>query len=131
MRLTIDGRFTRSVAAQPAPILAWALVLAACIAGCGPAEPPANGTSPTPEAKSATSIAPLRIAAASDLQNVMPVLAERFQAEHGRAVEFTLGSSGQLAQQIRQGAPFDVFLAANRAFVDDLAAQGAVRPDSV
>ncbi len=40
-------------------------------------------------------------------------------------------SSGQLAQQIRQGAPFDVFLAANEAFVRGLASEGLIRPESV
>ena len=74
---------------------------------------------------------PLRVAAASDLQEAMPVLVERFRAETGIKVEFTLGSSGQLSQQIEQGAPFDVFLSANRKFVEDLAAQKIIEPDSV
>ena len=43
----------------------------------------------------------------------------------------TFGASGQLAEQIKAGAPFDVFLAANQTFVEDLAAGGFVRPESV
>ena len=43
----------------------------------------------------------------------------------------TFGASGQLAEQIKQGAPFDVFLAANESFVRDLADQGLIKPDSV
>ena len=43
----------------------------------------------------------------------------------------SFGASGQLAEQIKGGAPFDIFLAANQAFVRDLAAQGLIKPDSV
>ena len=74
---------------------------------------------------------PLRVAAASDLQAVMPILASRFKADTGIDVEASFGASGRFAAQIKQGAPFDLFLAANRAFVDDLAKSGAIRPDSV
>ena len=96
---------------------AIAILLALGLAGCGGTD------SETPE--------PLRIAAASDLQDVMPRLVEGFRAETGVEVEFSLGSSGQLSQQIAQGAPFDVFLSANRRFVEDLAAEAIIRPDSV
>lgn len=74
---------------------------------------------------------PLRIAAASDLQTVMPTLIERFRATHEIEVVATFGSSGQLSQQIRQGAPFDVFLAANRKYVVDLASDKAIDPLTV
>ncbi len=74
---------------------------------------------------------PLRIAAASDLQTVMPTLIERFRATHKIEVVATFGSSGQLSQQIRQGAPFDVFLAANRKYVVDLASDKAIDPLTV
>ena len=74
---------------------------------------------------------PLRIAAASDLRTVLPKLIEAFSRNHAIAIEPTFGASGQLAQQIRQGAPFDLFLAANRKFVADLAASGDVRTETV
>ena len=67
------------------------------------------------------SATPLRIAAASDLQLALPKLADRFQAKTGIAATLTFGASGQLAEQIKHGAPFDVFLAANESFVRDLA----------
>lgn len=89
----------------------------AVLAGCG-------GAAETPAP-------PLMVAAASDLQTVMPDLARRFQTETGRKVEFVLGSSTNLALQIRQGAPFDVFLSADRSRVEALAKDGLVRPDSL
>ena len=73
----------------------------------------------------------LRVAAASDLRAALPVLAERFEKVHRINVTPVFGASGQLAQQIEQGAPYDVFLSANKAFVERLAAKGMVKADSV
>src|ERR1700735_4288026 len=75
--------------------------------------------------------APLRIAAASDLQLALPKLVERFQASTGTKTSLTFGASGQLDEQIQQGAPFDVFLSANENFVRDLAAGRLIKPGSV
>jgi molybdate transport system substrate-binding protein len=75
--------------------------------------------------------APLRVAAASDLQSAMPALIKRFEQNTGIKTTFTPGASGQLAEQIKNGAPFDIFLAANESFVRDLAGQGLIKPDSV
>ncbi len=72
----------------------------------------------------------LRVAAASDLQEAMPVLVAAFRQGRDVDVDVTFGASGQLAEQIRQGAPFDVFLSANRGFVDRLAAEGTIKPGS-
>lgn len=95
---------------------ALALILATLPIACGPGP---------------TGRAPLRVAAASDLQTALPKVVERFEQDSGVPVDLTFGASGLLAAQIEQGAPFDVFLAANRGFVDRLARSGAVRPDSV
>jgi molybdate transport system substrate-binding protein len=74
---------------------------------------------------------PLRIAAASDLQSALPTLTERFTTTSGIAATAIFGASGRLSEQIRQGAPFDLFLAANEKFVRDLASEGVIEPDSV
>jgi molybdate transport system substrate-binding protein len=97
--------------------------LIASVVGC------ADG--PTVPAKVAARRVPLRIAAASDLQTALPVLGERFTRQTGVELSLTFGASGQLAEQIKGGAPFDVFLAANQSFVKRLADQGDVRPGSV
>jgi molybdate transport system substrate-binding protein len=49
----------------------------------------------------------------------------------GIQLRFTLGSSGMLARQIENGAPYDVYLSANERFVTELAARGMVLPGSV
>jgi molybdate transport system substrate-binding protein len=71
----------------------------------------------------------LLVAAASDLALAMPQLAAEFEEASGIAVRATLGSSGQLAQQVLQGAPVDIFLSADRGWVERLAAAGRVAPD--
>ena len=74
---------------------------------------------------------PLRIAAASDLQAVLPILAKRFTDRTNLELTLIPGSSGMLAEQIKAGAPFDVYLAANQSFVQKLAAGGFIQPDSL
>ena len=69
---------------------------------------------------------PLRIAAASDLQVVLPLIAAAFERATSVASRLTFGSTGNLARQIRQGAPFDVFLAADQQFILDLARDGII-----
>ena len=69
--------------------------------------------------------APLRIAAASDLTEAWTELGARFEAETKIKVVFSFGSSGLLAKQISEGAPFDVFAAANSSFVDVTVKAGA------
>jgi molybdate transport system substrate-binding protein len=66
----------------------------------------------------------LRIAAASDLAHAFAELATQFQARTGIAVEVEYGSSGLLAKQIEQGAPFALYAAANRGYVDQVIRAG-------
>jgi molybdate transport system substrate-binding protein len=69
------------------------------------------------------------IAAASDLQFALVEIAEAFAAETGEPVELTFGSSGNFARQIRQGAPYQMYLSADERFVLDLHADGFTRDD--
>lgn len=73
----------------------------------------------------------LTVSAAADLTYAFQEIAAQFQAETGHRVVFNFGSTGQLAQQIEQGAPVDLFAAANVSFVEELAQQGLVLPDTV
>ncbi len=62
----------------------------------------------------------MRVAAAADLALAFKEVGVAFEAETGKKVDFSFGSTGLLAKQIEQGAPFDVFAAANISFVDDV-----------
>jgi len=66
----------------------------------------------------------VRVAAASDLKFALAELADQYQRQSGQGVELNLGSSGQFAQQIRQGLPVDLYMSADEDFVFQLAAAG-------
>jgi len=55
---------------------------------------------------------------------VMPDLAATFQRETGVRVIVNYGASGQLAQQIAEGAPVDVFMAADLHYMEELGSAG-------
>ncbi|MDR5708838.1 MAG: molybdate ABC transporter substrate-binding protein, partial [Armatimonadota bacterium] len=73
----------------------------------------------------------LLVAAAADLRYAFEELAGVWRGRTGTPVTFSFGSSGQLAQQVEHGAPFDVFFSANEAFVQRLAERGHVLRDTV
>ena len=71
------------------------------------------------------------IDAASDLQFALTEIAEAFTAETGMAVRLSFGSTGNFAAQIREGAPFQLFLAADETFVAALHDEGLTRDAGV
>jgi molybdate transport system substrate-binding protein len=73
---------------------------------------------------------PLRVAAAADLSFAFKEVGTAFEKETGEPVVFSFGASGLLERQIAEGAPFDVFAAANVSFVDDAVGSGACLADS-
>lgn len=68
--------------------------------------------------------AQLSIAAASDLQPILPEIAARFARASGDTPRLSFGSSGNFVTQIQNGAPFDVFLSADDGYVRRLVASG-------
>src|ERR1035441_3357925 len=72
----------------------------------------------------------LTIAAASNLTEVAQVLGTRFEAATGIHAVFSFGSTAQLTQQIENGAPFDLFLAADAEHVQELDRKGLLSPGS-
>jgi len=69
------------------------------------------------------------VAAAADLQFALTEVAEAFAADTGLEVELAFGSSGNFARQIRQGAPFAMYLSADESYVIDLARDGFTRDE--
>lgn len=87
--------------------------------------------SASPLTAPATAPTIITVAAASDLRGAFNEIAETFKTQTGYQVRLLFGSSGQIAQQIENGAPYDVFASANTAFVERLAQQAFVDPASV
>lgn len=74
---------------------------------------------------SRTETTELTVSVAASLQNAMRDLAPVFEQTRPQTkLSFNFGGSGTLAQQIEQGAPADVFLAAAPKPMDELAAKG-------
>ena len=71
------------------------------------------------------------IAAASDLQFAVTEIAAAFTAETGMEVKLSFGSTGNFATQIRQGAPFQMFMAADEKFVKQLHDEGLTLDEGV
>jgi len=70
------------------------------------------------------------VASASDMVKALPELAKDFQGRTGVEVVPSFGPSGALAQQIANGAPYDVFLSADRRFVTQLVEDKLIDPSS-
>ncbi len=69
------------------------------------------------------------VAAAADLQFAVEEIAAAFTAETGMKVRLSMGSTGNFARQIREGAPFQIFMAADEQFIFDLARDGFARDE--
>lgn len=69
---------------------------------------------------------PLLVAAASDLTHTIDELAAAFRTgEPGAVVKVSVGASGNFFAQIKNGAPFDVFMSADLLYPARLVAEGA------
>ena len=92
----------------------------------------------TGEASPSTALAPIparhvvSIAAASDLKFALDDLAKRFeQAEPDVELRITHGSSGNFFAQIRNHAPFDVYLSADREYPERLIKEGLAMEETL
>lgn len=94
----------------------WSAAIVVTVAACGDVDPAAAEQMTT----AAATTPEITVAAASDLRPALEELGARFEEETGTAVTFSFGSSGQLREQIINGAPFDLFASANVEFVDEV-----------
>jgi molybdate transport system substrate-binding protein len=98
-------------------LCAW-LCAGIVAAGCGPA------------AESPARRGRVRVAAAADMNVALGELITRFGASHDVDVSVSYGSSGTFYAQLLNQAPFDMFLSADVAYPNQLAARGLTLPQS-
>lgn len=72
----------------------------------------------------------LTLAVAANFADTLEELATHFDAEAGHRVRISAGSTGKLYAQIRNGAPFDAFFAADAERPKKLEAEGLIVPGS-
>jgi molybdate transport system substrate-binding protein len=73
---------------------------------------------------------PLKVAAAADLSFAFKDVGDAYEKKTGEKVVFSFGATGLLEKQLAEGAPFDVFAAANVSYADDAVNAGACQGDS-
>ncbi len=95
-----------------------ATILPAAVRGCAPAPGPAG-----PRGR-------VRVAAAADLNAALGDVITKFSAAHDVDVNVSYGSSGTFYAQLLNQAPFDLFLSADVAYPNQLAARGLTLPQS-
>ncbi|MDF2747646.1 MAG: molybdenum transporter, periplasmic molybdate-binding protein [Propionibacteriaceae bacterium] len=119
-----SGRLRRRLSAQrhrrsvvPSIVGLAILILAAC------------GGSPPESVSSSTPSSSITVAAAASLTEAFTEIGKDFEAtKPGTTVIFSFGSSATLATQIAEGAPVDVFAAANPATMKTVTDVGAAEP---
>ena len=99
-----------------APLAAFVLALA-CVTACK-------------DHNQATSSDELTVAAAADLTPAFEEIGRQFESASNTKVIFVFGSTGMLTRQIENGAPVDLFAAANVSYIDELDQKGLIVPDT-
>lgn len=99
-----------------APLAAFVLALA-CVTACK-------------DHNQATSSDELTVAAAADLTPAFEEIGRHFESASKTKVIFVFGSTGMLTRQIENGAPVDLFAAANVSYIDELDQKGLIVPDT-
>jgi molybdate transport system substrate-binding protein len=82
-------------------------------------QPAGSGNTRSPE---------LVVAAAANLTDAFAEIGPRFTSKTGIRVVFSFGATADLAKQIENGAPFDVFAAADSEHVEQLERKGLLTP---
>src|SRR5271170_5666836 len=73
----------------------------------------------------------ITVAAAADMSAALPELVTAYTHKTGQTVKLSFGSSGNLTNQIRNGAPFDVFFSADEEYPQQLIAEGLAAKDTL
>jgi molybdate transport system substrate-binding protein len=82
------------------------------------------------DSRDSGSTSELTVAAAADLTPAFEEIGKLFEDKYKIKVTYSFGSTGMLAQQIENGAPVDLFAAANVSYVDQIESKGWVVPGS-
>jgi molybdate transport system substrate-binding protein len=73
----------------------------------------------------------ITVAAAADMSTALPELVSAYTKKTGQTVKLSFGASGNLTNQIRNGAPFDVFFSADEQYPQQLIGEGLASKDTL
>jgi molybdate transport system substrate-binding protein len=72
----------------------------------------------------------VHVFAAASLKTALDVVGERWKASARKDITMVYAGSASLAKQIAEGAPADLFISADLAWMDDLQSRGLIRPET-
>lgn len=72
----------------------------------------------------------LKVAVAANFLKTIETLSQHFEQQTGHSVKISGGPTGKLYAQISNGAPFDIFFAADQKATKKLEDEGAIKPGS-
>lgn len=84
-----------------------------------------------PASGSAQADRPLTVFAAASMREALERIGTAFEGQGGAALRFSFAGTGTLARQVEAGAPADVFVSADEAWMDYVRDAGAVRADTI
>jgi len=73
----------------------------------------------------------ITVAAAADLSTALPEIVAAYTKHTGQTIKLSFGSSGNLSNQIQNGAPFDVFFSADESYPAQLIEKSLAQKDSL
>jgi len=73
----------------------------------------------------------ITVAAAADMSAALPELVTAYTKKTGQVVKVSFGASGNLTNQIRNGAPFDIFFSADEQYPQQLISEGLAEKDTL
>jgi molybdate transport system substrate-binding protein len=73
----------------------------------------------------------ITVAAAADMSAALPELVAAYTKKTGQTVKLSFGASGNLTNQIRNGAPFDIFFSADEQYPQQLVTEGLALKDTL
>ena len=72
----------------------------------------------------------INVFAAASMKTALDDAARVWKTQSGKDIVATYGSTGTLAKQIAEGAPADIFISADLAWMDDVAKKNLIKPES-
>jgi molybdate transport system substrate-binding protein len=101
-------------------LITWIAISFLTVVGCS------QITSTTPTNKIV-----LTVSAAASMQDAMKEVGKAYQKEYpNTTITYNFAGSGTLTQQIKQGAPVDIFISANEKFMDELDKKNLLLPQT-
>jgi molybdate transport system substrate-binding protein len=73
----------------------------------------------------------ITVAAAADMSAALPELVDAYTKKTGQTVKLSFGASGNLTNQIENGAPFDIFFSADEQYPQQLIKEGLAFNDTL